>query len=49
MAGYEQQRYRASRLTLVTGAIILWNTVYMERAVETLKNQGIKINDDWYQ
>jgi TnpA family transposase len=33
---YEQQRYRASGLTLVTAAIILWNTVYMERVIEAL-------------
>lgn len=46
---YEQQRYRASGLTLVTAAIVLWNTVYMERATESLKNQGIEINPDWYQ
>ncbi len=30
---FEQQRYRASGLTLVTAAIALWNTVYIERAV----------------
>jgi TnpA family transposase len=30
---FEQQRYRASGLTLVTAAIVLWNTVYIERAV----------------
>jgi len=46
---YEQQRYRASGLTLVTAAIVLWNTVYMERATESLKTQGIEINPDWYQ
>jgi TnpA family transposase len=46
---YEQQRYRASGLTLVTAAIVLWNTVYMERATEALEKQGIKINPDWYQ
>ena len=26
---FEQQRYRASGLNLVTAAIVLWNTVYM--------------------
>ncbi len=30
--GFEQQRYRASGLNLVTAAIVLWNTVYLERA-----------------
>jgi TnpA family transposase len=32
---FEQQRYRASGLSLVTAAITLWNTVYIERAVQT--------------
>ena len=40
---YEQQRYKASGLTLVTAAIALWNTVYIERAVQAseLKNTPI--------
>ncbi|RMM03364.1 Transposase-like protein, partial [Pseudomonas amygdali pv. eriobotryae] len=29
---FEQQRYRASGLNLVTAAIVLWNTVYLERS-----------------
>ncbi|TVT54828.1 MAG: Tn3 family transposase [Azoarcus sp. PHD] len=33
---FEQQRYRASGLNLVTAAIVLWNTVYLERATKTL-------------
>jgi TnpA family transposase len=32
---FEQQRYRASGLTLVTAAIVLWNTVYIERAIRS--------------
>jgi TnpA family transposase len=46
---YQQQQYRASGLTLVTAAIVLWNTVYLERATKALKNQGVKIDSDWYQ
>ena len=42
---FEQQRYRASGLTLVTAAIVLWNTVYLERAVEHLRAQGEEIDD----
>lgn len=38
---FEQQRYRASGLNLVTAAIILWNTVYMERATNALRSQGL--------
>ncbi len=37
---FEQQRYRASGLTLVTAAIALWNTVYIERAVQAFSSDG---------
>lgn len=37
---FEQQRYRASALNLLTAAIVLWNTVYLERAVNALYNNG---------
>ena len=35
---FEQQRYRASGLNLLTAAIVLWNTVYLDRAITTLNN-----------
>lgn len=41
----ENQSYRASGLTLLTAAISLWNTVYMERAIDALKRKGLKINE----
>jgi Tn3 transposase DDE domain len=37
---FEQQRYRASGLNLLTAAIVLWNTVYLQRATEALRSQG---------
>ena len=37
---FEQQRYRASGLNLITAAIVLWNTVYLERAVAHLSPLG---------
>ena len=46
---YEQQRFRASGLTLVTAAIVLWNTVYIEKVVEYLKEQGEEINEELLQ
>ena len=46
---FEQQRYRASGLNLVTAAIVLWNTVYLEKAVEALKKQGIEVDDNLLQ
>ena len=38
---FEAQRYRASGLNLVTAAIVLWNTVYLERAVQTMHDRGV--------
>ena len=37
---YENQRHRASGLNLLVAAIILWNTTYLQRAVDHLRNQG---------
>ena len=42
---FEQQRYRASGLNLVTAAIILWNTVYLERATHALRAHGQEVDD----
>ena len=42
---FEQQRYRASGLNLVTAAIVLWNTVYLERATNALRGQGQSVDD----
>ena len=42
---FEQQRYRASGLNLVVSAIVLWNTVYLERTIEYLKTQG-QLNEE---
>ena len=41
----EQQRYRASGLNLVTAAIVLWNTVYLERAAHALRGNGHAVDD----
>ena len=38
---YENQRHRASGLNLIVSAIVLWNTTYLQRAVDHLKRQGI--------
>jgi TnpA family transposase len=36
----EAQQYRASGLALVTAAIALWNTVYLDRALDDLRRGG---------
>ena len=41
---FEQQRYRASGLNLVTAAIVLWNTVYLERATAALQGHGQEVD-----
>ena len=42
---FENQRYRASGLNLVVAAIILWHTVYLERAVKALRDTGKNIDE----
>ena len=46
---FENQRYRASGLNLVVAAIVLWNTVYLERAVQSLRKSGIDIDETLLQ
>ena len=41
---FEQQRYRTSGLNLVTAAIVLWNTVYLDRAIQALRNSDASVN-----
>jgi len=43
--GFEQQRYRASGLNLLTAAIVRWNTVYLERAVQSLWAHGQPVDE----
>jgi len=43
---YEQQRFRANGLTLVTAAIVLWNTVYLERVIASLRSRDDTVVDD---
>lgn len=46
---FEQQRYRASGLTLVTAAIALWNTVYIERAVQPSARNGQVLDPELFK
>jgi TnpA family transposase len=46
---FENQRYRASALNLVVAAIILWNTVYLERAIHALKKHGQPVDENLLQ
>lgn len=41
----QDQQYRASALNLVVSAITVWNTIYMEKAVQHLRNKGWEITD----
>ena len=42
----ETMAYRASGLNLVLNAIVLWNTVYLSRAVDYIRSQGIVMPDE---
>ena len=36
-SSFEQQRYRANNPNLVMVAVVLWNTVYLERTTNALR------------
>jgi Tn3 transposase DDE domain len=40
---------RASSLTLVTAAIVLWNTVYLERAIQAIRDHGQPVDENLLQ
>jgi TnpA family transposase len=40
---FENQSFRASGLSLITAAIVHWNTVYLDRAVQQLRGQGVAV------
>jgi hypothetical protein len=46
---FEAQRHRASGLNLVTAAIILWNTVYLEKATAALRKRGRPFDEAWLE
>ena len=43
---FENQSFRASGLSLIAAAIVHWNTVYLDRAVQHLRARGVTIPDD---
>jgi TnpA family transposase len=43
---FENQSFRASGLSLITAAIVHWNTVYLDRVIRHLRDQGATIPDD---
>ena len=43
---FENQSFRASGLSLITAAIVHWSTVYLDRAVQQLRNQSAMVRDD---
>jgi len=46
---FENQRYRASGLNLVTTAVVLWNTVYLERAIQAIMEHGHPVDEHLLQ
>ena len=43
---FENQSFRASGLSLLTTAIVHWNTIYLDQAVRHLRSQGISVPDE---
>ena len=46
---FKNQRHCASGINLVVVTIVLWNTVYLERAVNALRAHGHPVNHDLLQ
>lgn len=46
---YEDQLHRASGLQLLISAIVLWNKVYISRAVDALRAKGVDIREEYLQ
>jgi len=42
---YDNQQHRAGGLSLVVAAIVLWNTVYLEKAVQTMRERGDVVDE----
>lgn len=42
---FENQSFRASGLPLATAAIVHWNTVYLDLAVQHLHTRGVNVYD----
>lgn len=43
---HEEQLNQAACLNLVVNAITIWNTVYMQAAIEQLKSEGYEVKDE---
>jgi hypothetical protein len=43
---FENQSFRASGLSLLTAAIVHWNTIYLDPAVQHLRAQGVSVPDE---
>ncbi len=43
----QNQEHRASGLNLVIAAVALWNTLYMQRAVDHLRARGVAASDEF--
>src|SRR5918998_2692426 len=43
---FENQGFRASGLSLVTAAIVHWNTTYLDLAVRRLRTEGVAVPDE---
>ncbi len=43
---FQDQANQASALTLVTNAIIVWNTRYMQAVVDQLKEEGHPVSEE---
>ena len=43
---YEAQTNQALCLNVVTNAVIIWNTVYMQAALDQLRGEGCRVHEE---
>jgi TnpA family transposase len=43
---YEAQTHQALCLNVVTNAVIIWNTVYMQAALDQLRGEGYPVHEE---
>ena len=43
---FENQSFRASGLSLLTAAIVYWNTIYLDRAIQHLRAHGVVVSNE---
>ncbi len=42
----EEQQHQAACLNMLTNAVVVWTTVYVQEAIDQMRSNGIEVNDE---